>query len=65
MVCKGLESQNALGIILDEDRNARGSSRLCAIHHDTSLVKVLVVPTNEEYEIAQETLQVIKNTNRL
>ncbi|MBN1635033.1 MAG: acetate kinase, partial [Deltaproteobacteria bacterium] len=65
MACKELDGQNALGIMLDDEKNADGNRKLCAIHHDTSRVKVLVVPTNEEYEIANETLHVVQNRDRI
>ncbi|WP_426623115.1 acetate/propionate family kinase [Leifsonia sp. McL0607] len=55
-VCRGLE---ALGIRLDPGRNAAGSSdarRICA---DDSRVTVLVVPTDEELEIARQCLQAV------
>ena len=31
------------------------------IHHETTPVSVLVIPTNEELMIARDTLRVIKN----
>lgn len=54
----GLE---ALGIAVDPARNERGE-RL--ISPDGSAVKVAVIPTDEELEIAQQTLAVISRTNR-
>ncbi|MGW4422046.1 acetate kinase [Streptosporangium sp. NPDC004631] len=54
----GLE---ALGIAVDPARNERGE-RL--ISSDGSAVKVAVIPTDEELEIAQQTLAVISRTNR-
>ncbi|MEU0517068.1 acetate kinase [Streptosporangium sp. NPDC006007] len=54
----GLE---ALGIAVDPARNERGE-RL--ISPDGSVVKVAVIPTDEELEIAQQTLAVISRTNR-
>src|SRR5690606_4854879 len=50
-VLRGLE---ALGIELDPERNAERSSMPRRISTDTSRVAVLVIPTNEELEIAQQ-----------
>ncbi|MGG7452685.1 acetate/propionate family kinase [Plantibacter auratus] len=50
---QGLEG---LGIILDEDRNAERSRGIRVISTDDSPVTVLVVPTNEELEIARQTV---------
>ncbi|GHH70329.1 acetate kinase [Streptosporangium violaceochromogenes] len=53
----GLE---ALGIAVDPGRNARGE-RL--ISPDGSPVKVMVIPTDEELEIARQTLAIVSRTN--
>jgi acetate kinase len=45
-----------LGLALDEDRNANGSSRISA---DTSRVSVWVVPTDEERMVARHTATVL------
>jgi acetate kinase len=55
--CEGLDS---LGIVLDEVKNEDSSRKLRAISTDDSKVQVLVVPTNEELEIAQQTAECIK-----
>ena len=55
-VCQGLEG---LGIVLDRDRNQARSSELRTVSADGSAVAVLVVPTNEELEIAEQTLAVM------
>jgi acetate kinase len=53
--CRGM---NALGIELDEERNqTRGTME---IHASGSPVKVLVVPTNEELEIAIQAVECIQ-----
>jgi len=52
----GLE---ALGIRIDEARNERRSDGARIISTDDSTVTVLVVPTNEELEIARQTLSAI------
>ncbi|MEL3907863.1 MAG: acetate kinase [Treponemataceae bacterium] len=55
-ICKGLEF---LGIKLDAEKNKlRGEARF--INADDSKVKVLVIPTNEELMIAQDTLALVK-----
>jgi acetate kinase len=48
-----------LGIRLDPDRNASIGSGIQVISADSTPVKVLVVPTNEELEIARQTVSVI------
>jgi acetate kinase len=52
----GLEE---LGIRLDRSRNESASHDARLISADDSPVAVLVVPTNEELEIARQTLSVI------
>ncbi len=56
-VCEGLE---ALGIALDPARNASSNRSGADISRPESRVKVLVIPTNEELQIARETLQVLQ-----
>lgn len=48
-----------MGIDLDRERNAESGRDIRRISTDTSPVAVLVVPTNEELEIARQTLSVI------
>jgi acetate kinase len=55
-VCAGLEN---LGLKLDEGKNALTSGHLREIQTDDSPLKILVVPTNEELEIASQTLAAI------
>jgi acetate kinase len=55
-VCQGLEG---LGVALDGRRNRARSGKARTISTDDSQVAVLVVPTNEELEIAEQTLAVI------
>jgi acetate kinase len=54
--CRGLE---ALGIDIDSERNSRHCEGPFAIHRDGSAVCMLVVPTDEEYEIAVQTVECI------
>jgi acetate kinase len=56
-VCQGLEG---LGIVLDRDRNGARSSGARTVSAGDSAVAVLVVPTNEELEIAEQTLAVVR-----
>lgn len=58
-VCAGLEAADGFGIALDGLKNSAAGNRPRAIHADDSRVKVLVIPTNEELEIARETLHLI------
>ena len=45
-----------LGIVLDEALNrAGGSGMVTAIHSAESRVQILIIPTNEELEIAEQT----------
>ncbi|HHW07981.1 MAG TPA: acetate kinase [Clostridia bacterium] len=55
-ICQGLE---CFGIVIDEEKNqVRG--QIAEISHETSRVKVLVVPTNEELMIARETQEIVE-----
>lgn len=56
MVCKDLAW---LGVALDADANATRSSGTRVISQRRSPIAVLVVPTNEELEIARQTLEVL------
>ena len=51
--CRGLE---ILGIALDPDKNHAPRSAGAAIERAGAAVRVLVIPTNEEIEIARQTL---------
>jgi acetate kinase len=51
LVCSDMEY---LGIVLDETKNESKSNELREINQSTSRVKVLVIPTNEEIEIANQ-----------
>jgi acetate kinase len=55
-VCQDLEG---LGVALSRKRNKGRSAGPRTISADDSAVAVLVVPTNEELEIAEQTLAVI------
>lgn len=56
MICSGLDY---LGIVLDENKNNQRISTLREINSVDSKVKVLVVPTNEELEIAKQAYKLL------
>ena len=56
MSCAGLEP---LGIVLDDAKNNARPDGVMPIHADESPVKILVIPTNEELEIALQTVAVL------
>ncbi|GGG58566.1 acetate kinase [Paenibacillus radicis (ex Gao et al. 2016)] len=58
-VCEGL---TFLGLELDETRNAERSKHARYISTDSSRIKVLVVPTNEELLIARDTYRIVQAT---
>ncbi len=57
LVCKDMDY---LGIELDEEKNAVRSKEIREINKENSLVKILIVPTNEELEIAKQTFKLLK-----
>ncbi len=56
--CAGLEN---LGIVLDAAKNEGRKKTATAIHADGSPVKIFVIPTNEELEIARQTYEVVNS----
>ena len=58
MICEGLE--DSIGAKLDSDKNQRNSSQNCFIDHSDSKIRLLVIHTDEELEIARQTEEVIK-----
>jgi acetate kinase len=56
MVCWGLEG---LGIVMDTEKNIAGNPAEREIQHNDSRVKILVIPTNEEKQIALQTLELL------
>ncbi len=56
-VCQDLEH---IGLKLDDSHNQRPEGGACAINAHESRVKVLVVPTNEELEIARQSLTLLE-----
>jgi acetate kinase len=57
LACTGIES---LGIALDERANAAAAGEVSEIGRAGMSVRALVVPTNEELQIARETLAVLR-----
>jgi acetate kinase len=55
-----MENLSSLGIELDENKNNASSKQVREINTEKSKIKVLVVPTNEELEIAQQAKEVIE-----
>jgi acetate kinase len=55
--CEGLAS---LGIAVDDERNQAAVNDASEIQSGRSQVKVLVTPTNEELEIATQTVECIQ-----
>lgn len=58
MCCEGLSK---LGIVLDADKNLSTDRREREVSSPGSQVKILVIPTNEELRIAQETKKVLES----
>jgi len=58
LVCEELDF---LGIQLDNAKNKMKSKGIRAIQHEDSKVKILVVPTNEELEIAKQAMSLFKD----
>jgi len=57
--CAGLEG---LGIAIDEMKNNVRARKITDISAPSSKIKVIIVPTNEELEIAQQTVECIKTS---
>jgi acetate kinase len=57
-VCSGMEG---LGIVLDTQKNVSMNHSKGEISTPESRVKILIIPTNEELEIARETMEVLNS----
>jgi acetate kinase len=57
LACQNLEF---LGIELDSEKNKIRSKEIREIQSETSKIKILVIPTNEEIEIAKQSYELIK-----
>ncbi len=58
MVCHGLEN---LGIAIDDEKNRSADKPVREIQDEKSAVKILVICTNEELEIASQTLDLVSS----
>ncbi len=56
-VCSGLEF---MGVELDKDKNAVRNDENREINKDSSKTKIFVIPTNEEFVIANDTYKLTK-----
>jgi acetate kinase len=61
---RSCDTLSGFGIVIDNEKNESGSGRLCEIQRDGLDIKVLVVPTNEELEIALQTVETIKKIKK-
>ena len=52
-----------MGIAVDANKNAVAASGAFDIHTQMSLVSLLVIPTNEELEIALQTVSCIQSAS--
>lgn len=59
LCCEGLDK---MGIKIDPERNNKKAKGILEINSPDSEVRILVVPTNEELKIAQETKKVIESS---
>ncbi len=59
--CEGLEG---LGITVDDGKNEKTSQEVLEIQQDDASVKVLAVKTNEEREIAEQTINTIRQRGK-
>jgi len=57
---KTCESLSCLGIEIDPVKNGTKQSGPFSLHSKNSKVQILVIPTNEELQIAKEVLQILK-----
>jgi len=58
LICSDLEF---LGIQLDDSKNSVRSKETREIQKTVAPVKILVIPTNEEIEIAKQSFQVVND----
>jgi acetate kinase len=61
---RSVERLGFLGLVVDAERNQARSAEARAISPDGAAVPVLVVPTNEELQIALETVEVLAEVER-
>ncbi|WP_281541169.1 acetate/propionate family kinase [Maribacter aestuarii] len=58
MICSDMDY---LGIVLDDSKNEMKSASLREINSNSSKVKLLVIPTNEEIEIAKQSYNLLRS----
>lgn len=58
--CKNLEYS---GLQIDSTKNNLCAKNIMEVQSDSSLVKILVIPTNEELEIAQQTINLVNKVS--
>jgi acetate kinase len=56
--CSGLDN---LGISLDVKKNKSVSGKISEIQQDGASIKIMVIATDEELEISQQTIETIRN----
>jgi acetate kinase len=61
---KSCEGLSALGITVDEQKNSLDAGGIREIQAQEGRVRVLVIPTNEEHEIARQTIEVIRKAGQ-
>jgi acetate kinase len=61
---KSCEGLSALGISVDEQKNRVDAGGIREIQAQECRVRILVIPTNEEHEIARQTIEVIRKAGR-
>jgi acetate kinase len=60
---KALEEMEGLGIVFDKELNLKTRGKFEELSTSESKVKVMIIPTNEELEIANQTVNIISNNN--
>ena len=58
-ICRGLSH---LGMAIDPEKNKLKSKKAFEIQRRGSTVRILVIPTNEELEIAEQTVEVVSKS---
>jgi acetate kinase len=52
-----------MGVKIDEELNAKSRGKEIVLSLPESTVKVVVIPTDEEYMIASDTLEIVNQIN--
>ncbi len=61
---KSLEGMEYMGIAVDEENNKRKIGKEGIISADSSKIKIMVIPTNEELVIARDTKRIVENMKK-